>query len=138
MTTVHLLTRIIVFAVGIILHYYSLPKAEKIIQEQTTSQKLSFSLIGSMFKEMSQYTIGSIFIILGLFGILSFCLGIDIGNYTPEKEDDITILSGIVIGICLFSLERNIASFLQKLKYRKFKIGIVFKFTSKKGRELIL
>ena len=117
MTIGHLLVRVIIFAVGIILCYYFLPQTEEIPQKQTTSQKLSLSLIGSMFKKiLHQSTIGSIFILLGLLGILSFCLGIDFENYTPENEDDITILSGIAIAFCSLSLEYNLQSLLQKIK----------------------
>ena len=96
--------------IGSILYYFLLPKEEE-------TEELRFNT------ELSLSFLSLLFIILGLLPILCFCFGIDCGNYTPEKEDDMTILNGIAIFIYLFSLEYNITFFLKKLKKKKNKEG---------------
>ena len=94
---------IILVIIGSVLYYFLLPKTKKSVQKQANIKKILSP-------------ISSIFILIGLFGILTFCLGVDGGNYTPEKEDDMNVLNGIIIAICIFSLEKNITHYLQKLK----------------------
>jgi hypothetical protein len=114
MTLGRLLVGIIFLILGCILHYFLLPK----IEEPDLKQKINLSFL-------SRSMLGSIFILVGLQSILMFCLGIDGGNYTSTKEDDMNILSGIAIGICILLLERNIVRYLQRFKtYRQLKKGI--------------
>jgi len=103
MTISHLFSGLIILIIGIILSYYFLPNTKDDAKKQSIIKKILCS-------------IGSIFILIGLLGILTFCLGIDGGNYTIEKEDDMNILNGIVIGICILSLEKNIIYYLRKIK----------------------
>ena len=107
MTAGKLLAGLIVVLVGVVLYYCLLPKVEK------TEQK---PIITGNVKKTVPSLLGSIFILLGLLSILQFCFGIDGSNYTPEKEDDMTILNGVAIVICSFSIERHISIYLKKLK----------------------
>ena len=91
-------------AIGTFLSYYLSPKTKYPIQKQVNTKKVLSP-------------ISSIFILVGFLGILTFCLGIDGGNYTPEKEDDMNILNGIAIGICALSLEKNTVFLIRKLKF---------------------
>ena len=103
MFTSRLLSGLLILIVGIFLSYYFLSNTEVSSQKQVDIKKILFF-------------IGSIFILVGLLSILMVCSSIDSGNYTPEKEDDITILNGVFIVICVFSLEKNIIHYLRKLK----------------------
>jgi hypothetical protein len=118
MTIAHLLTGFLLLIAGIVLSYRLLPKT----QEPTSGQKVGLNFLlrstGLLFRSMA----GTVFILIAIMSILTFCLGVDGGNYTPEKEDDMTVLNGIIIGICSLSIESNIVYALQKLKtYRTFK-----------------
>ena len=107
-----LITGVILVIVGIILYYFILPKTEESAQKQT--------IIGNI-KKYFPPMIGSIFIFLGIFWIMEFCLGIDGSNFTPETEDDMTILSGIMLALCSLSLESHIAFYLRKFKNNRNK-----------------
>ena len=110
MTLGHILTGIILVSAGIVLYYYLLPKRKDETQEEKLNTNSALNIISF------------IFIFLGLSCILTFCLGIDGGNYTPQKEDDMNVLNGVIISICALSLERNIIYFLRKFKnYRQCK-----------------
>ena len=93
-----LLSSIFILVIGISLFYWNLPKTK-----QSNSNKLPDSF-------------GSVFMLLGIGGILTFCLGIDGGNYTPEKQDDMNFLNGGIVLICAFSLEYHVQFLLQKIK----------------------
>jgi len=94
----NLLGGCILLIVGISLYYWNLPKTK-----QSNINKLPDSF-------------GSVFILLGIGTILMFCLGIDGGDYTPEKQDDINLLNGSIVIICAFSLEYHLRFLLQKMK----------------------
>jgi hypothetical protein len=72
--------------------------------------------IDVIFAILFKYLFGSDLSGLGLLNILTFCLGIDAVNYMLEKGDNMNILNGIIIFVCILSLERNITCYLRKLK----------------------
>jgi hypothetical protein len=113
MTLGTLLTGFIFLIAGSILYYLFSPKPETSALKQKIGFRFVFRFVNSSFRPI----LGSIFIFIGLLSILTFCLGIDARNYTPEPEDDMNILNGIIIGICAFSLERNITYLLLYVKH---------------------
>ncbi len=112
MTIAHLLTGLISLTIGSILYYFLIPKTEESVPKQKANISFLLHSIPSLLRPM----IGFIFILLGLLRILTFCLGIDDRNYTPENEDDINLLNGSIILICALSLDYHIGFFIKKIK----------------------
>ena len=79
---------------------------------------LFFSIIGLLISSYLYYEflkgglLARIWMFGSLLGLLSFCFGLGQGN----KVTDLTVLNGIAIFICAFSLEENMAFLIRKIK----------------------